>query len=58
MGEIEIESVEPLEASQVTPQLARESGFPGVAELMKIARHGKGGNIYLIRFRYLHALLN
>lgn len=57
-GEIEIDSVEPIEASQVTPQLARESGFPGVAELMKIAQHGKGENIYLIRFRYLHTLLN
>lgn len=57
-GEIVIESVEPIEASQVTQQLARESGFPGVAELVKIARHGKGQNIYLIRFRYLHTLLD
>ena len=56
-GEIEIDSVEPLEITQVTPQLARESGFLGVADLLKIARHGKGQNIYLIRFHYLHSLL-
>lgn len=55
-GEIEIESLEPIETSQITPQLARESGFPGVAELMRMAHHGKGENIYLIRFRYLHIL--
>jgi hypothetical protein len=55
-GEIEIESVEPIERSQVTPDLARESGFSGVADLMRVAKHGKGENIYLVRFRYLHTV--
>ena len=55
-GEIEIESVQEIELSEVTPHLARESGFPGVADLLKVVRHGKGGNIYLICFRYLHTL--
>jgi hypothetical protein len=55
-GEIEVDSVEPIELSQVTPELARESGFLGRADLLKVARHGKGQNIYLIRFHYLHAL--
>jgi hypothetical protein len=55
-GEIEIDSVEPIELAEVTPQLARESGFLGVADLLKVARHGKGENIYLIRFHYLHSL--
>jgi hypothetical protein len=53
-GEIEIESIEPIEISQVTPELARESGFSGVADLLAVARHGKGDRIYLIRFRFLH----
>ncbi len=56
-GEIEIDSVEPIELTDITPELARESGFPGVADLLKVARHGKGENIYLIRFHYLHSLL-
>ena len=55
-GEIEIESVEPIELAEVTPQLARESGFSGVPDLLKVARHGKGENIYLIRFHYLHTV--
>jgi hypothetical protein len=53
-GEIEIDSIEPIELADITPQLARDSGFAGVADLLKIARHGKGENIYLIHFHYLH----
>ena len=56
-GEIEIDSVEPIGLADITPQLARESGFPGVADLLKMARHGQGENIYLIRFHYLHTVL-
>jgi len=37
----------------VTPELARESGFLGVLDLLKVAKHGKGDNIYLVRFHYL-----
>jgi hypothetical protein len=53
-GEIEIDSIEPIELADITPQLARDSGFAGVADLLKIAMHGKGENIYLIHFHYLH----
>ena len=55
-GEIKIDSVELIELTEITPELARESGFLGVADLLKIARHGKGENIYLIRFHYLHSV--
>ena len=52
-GEIEIDSVEPIGLPDITPQLARESGFLGVIDLMKVAKHGKGERIYLIRFHYI-----
>lgn len=55
-GEIKIDSVEPIDLSEITPRLARESGFLGVEDLLKVARHGKGANIYLVRFHYLHSL--
>ena len=55
-GQIQIDSIEPIEISEVTPDLARESGFASVADLLKVARHGRGENIYLIRFHYLHSL--
>ena len=49
-GEIEIE---PIGFPDITPELARESGFLGVLDLLKVAKHGRGDNIYLIRFHYL-----
>lgn len=52
-GEIEIDSITPIGFSDITPTLARESGFLGVIDLLKVAKHGKGDNIYLIRFHYL-----
>jgi hypothetical protein len=52
-GEIEIDSIEPIGFPDITPQLARESGFLGVIDLLKVAKHGKGERIYLIRFHYL-----
>ena len=52
-GEIEIDSIEPIGFPDITPQLARASGFLGVLDLLKVAKHGKGENIYLVRFHYI-----
>ena|SRR5581483_469054 len=52
-GEIEVDSIEPIGFPDITPQLARESGFLGVIDLLKTAKHGKGQNIYLVRFHYV-----
>jgi hypothetical protein len=52
-GEIEIDSITPIGFPDITPELARESGFLGVLDLLKVAKHGKGNNIYLIRFHYI-----
>src|ERR1700743_317282 len=52
-GEVVVDSVELIGLADITPLLARESGFLGVLDLLKIAKHGKGENIYLIRFHYV-----
>ena len=52
-GEIEVDSVLPISLADVTPELARESGFKGVVDLLKVAKHGKGENVYLVRFHYV-----
>ena len=52
-GHIVVDSIEEIEMSDITHDLARESGFPNVEDLLKIARHGKGENVYLVRFHYL-----
>ena len=55
VGQIEVDSIEPIEMSDITPALARESGFNGVVDLLKIAKHGPGTNVYLVRFHYVSA---
>jgi len=52
-GEIEVESIQPIGFPDITPALARESGFLGIVDLLKVAKHGSGENIYLIRFHYV-----
>jgi len=52
-GEIEVDSIIPIELADITPKLARESGFKGVVDLLKIAKHGRGEQIFLVRFHYL-----
>jgi hypothetical protein len=52
-GEIEVDSIETIGFPDITPELARESGFLGVLDLLKVAKHGKGENIYLVRFHYV-----
>lgn len=52
-GQIEIDSIQPIGLPDITPQLARASGFLGVLDLLKVAKHGRGENIYLIHFHYV-----
>ena len=52
-GAIKVDSIEPIGLPDITPELARESGFLGVLDLLKVAKHGRGENIYLIRFHYM-----
>lgn len=52
-GEIEVDSIHQIDYYDITPELARESGFPDIDALLKIAKHGKGQNVYLVRFHYI-----
>ena len=52
-GEIQIDAIEPISFDEITPEIARSCGFAGVSDLLKVARHGSGENVYLIRFHYI-----
>ena len=52
-GQVEVDSITPIGFPDITPALARESGFIGVLDLLKVAKHGDGDKIYLIRFHYV-----
>ena len=56
-GEIEVDSIRAISLSGITKDLAQRSGFKNVVELLKIAKHGSGQNIYLIRFHYSPSFL-
>jgi hypothetical protein len=51
--EIEVDSIEPIGLPDITPQLALASGFLGVLDMLKVAKHGASDRIYLVRFHYI-----
>jgi hypothetical protein len=51
-GVVKVTSVRQIQLSDITPALARRSGFAGVVDLLKVAKHGPGENVYLIEFVY------
>ena len=54
-GWIEVDSVRRIGLSEVTPALAKKSGFAGVVDLLKVAKHGPGENVYLVEFHFTAA---
>jgi hypothetical protein len=52
-GHVVVDSIEPIRLKDITYDLARESGFKNVEDLLQTARHGRGNKVYLIRFHYL-----
>ena len=51
-GEIVVTRVLEVPLSDVTPELARASGFAGLVDLLKVAKHGPGRPVFVIDFRY------
>jgi hypothetical protein len=51
-GHIVVSAVTELSLEDITPALARRSGFAGVVDLLKTAKHGPGRRVFLIEFRY------
>jgi hypothetical protein len=52
-GKIQVTKLSEISLAEITPQLARRSGFLGVVDLLKIAKHGAGRRVFLIEFRYV-----
>ena len=44
-GHIVVDSIARITVADVTDDLARESGFDGVDDLLRIARHGRGDHM-------------
>jgi hypothetical protein len=52
-GHVVVDEISEIEMAGITDELARESGFDNADDLLGIAKHGSGKNVYLIRFHYL-----
>jgi hypothetical protein len=51
-GAIEVTAIREIGFQDITPELARRSGFAGVVDLLKVAKHGAGETVYLVEFEY------
>ena len=51
-GAIEVTALREIELADITPELARRSGFAGVIDLLKVAKHGPGERVFLVEFEY------
>jgi len=52
-GSVVVDAVTRIRVKDITRDLARESGFESVKDLLSVARHGPGDGVFLIRFHYL-----
>src|SRR5262245_5129239 len=49
-GQIEVDSVLPIQLADITPALARASGFASVPALLEVAKHRRGESVYPVGF--------
>ena len=54
-GAVEVTRIREIEIADITPDLARRSGFEGLVDLLKVAKHGSGQRVFLIDFEYREA---
>ena len=52
-GHVKVTGTRQITLADITPALARKSGFAGIVDLLKVAKHGNGQNVYLIDFVYV-----
>lgn len=51
-GHIRVMAIREITLRHITPQMARDSGFDGLVDLLKTAKHGRGEKVYFIEFEY------
>ena len=51
-GYVVVDKLMKIAFEDITTSMARGSGFMGVADLLKTAKHGRGENVYLVEFHY------
>ena len=52
-GAVEIDEVREISLDAISPEMARASGFEGLVDLLKTAKHGAGNRVFVVRFHYV-----
>jgi hypothetical protein len=52
-GAIVVDRMQETRLDDITPALARRSGFASVVDLLKTAKHGKGERVFYVTFHYV-----
>jgi hypothetical protein len=52
-GFVQVTRIMEIALADVTPELARQTGFAGVVDLLKVAKHGAGRRVFHVEFRYI-----
>lgn len=51
-GAVHVTAIREIGLADVTPELTRRSGFQGLVDLLKVAKHGPGERVFLVEFEY------
>jgi len=51
-GHIFVTRMTEIGLSDITPKMARDSGFDGLIDLLKTAKHGSGERVFLVEFEF------
>ncbi|MBV9045273.1 MAG: ASCH domain-containing protein [Alphaproteobacteria bacterium] len=51
-GQVRVTGIKEIGIGDITPKMARDSGFDGVIDLLKTAKHGRGERVFLVTFVY------
>jgi hypothetical protein len=51
-GHVRVTGIREIPFAAITPELARRSGFAGVVDLLKTAKHGPGERVFVVAFVY------
>lgn len=51
-GHVEVTRIQHVDLDDITDEIARRSGFADLDDLMSVAKHGSGEQVFLIDFEY------
>ena len=52
-GHVVVDRISEISLEDITPTIARESGFASVVDLLKTAKHGSGRRVFFVEFHYV-----